>query len=355
MPELAPVTSATLPASGAPSAPPLLRLALAGACGSAAAGAAVAAGRHGLEGDRDVGLAVGLARHVGRPQNQKSSVAGSPTGHLQVRSVSCIRVRRRAFLAISARFASASALISEAEGLRRRGLARAGLGRTAGIGSLAAGRGAARPRAARGRLAPGSGASSAAGSSGGGSSSGCSPPSAVGEAEAVHLADHRVAGDAAELLGDLAGALAVGPHGLEGLDTFVGPGHFGQCSVGRWLMDPRRPRAAPGGRGHSTPGGGLQARGEIGCEGSFCGAGRRIGRPGRLHSGTRAPISGGKAIGRGSMTLAGRIAWDDTVLPFQLDRADIRGRVGRLDSVLETILGQHDYPRRWRRSSPRPR
>ena len=44
------------------------------------------------------------------------------------------------------------------------------------------------------------------------------------------------------------------------------------------------------------------------------------------------------------MTLAGRIAWDDTILPFQLDRADIRGRVGRLDAVLETILGQHDYP-----------
>jgi molecular chaperone Hsp33 len=44
------------------------------------------------------------------------------------------------------------------------------------------------------------------------------------------------------------------------------------------------------------------------------------------------------------MTLAGRIAWDDTILPFQLDRADIRGRVARLDSVLETILAQHDYP-----------
>lgn len=44
------------------------------------------------------------------------------------------------------------------------------------------------------------------------------------------------------------------------------------------------------------------------------------------------------------MTLASRIAWDDTILPFQLDRADIRGRVGRLDAVLETILGQHDYP-----------
>jgi molecular chaperone Hsp33 len=44
------------------------------------------------------------------------------------------------------------------------------------------------------------------------------------------------------------------------------------------------------------------------------------------------------------MTLAARIAWDDTILPFQLDRAGTRGRVARLDSVLETILGQHDYP-----------
>ena len=44
------------------------------------------------------------------------------------------------------------------------------------------------------------------------------------------------------------------------------------------------------------------------------------------------------------MTLAARIAWDDTILPFQLDRADVRGRVARLDSVLDTILGQHAYP-----------
>jgi molecular chaperone Hsp33 len=44
------------------------------------------------------------------------------------------------------------------------------------------------------------------------------------------------------------------------------------------------------------------------------------------------------------MGIAGRIAWDDTILPFQLDRADIRGRVARLDTVLETILSQHDYP-----------
>lgn len=36
--------------------------------------------------------------------------------------------------------------------------------------------------------------------------------------------------------------------------------------------------------------------------------------------------------------------WDDLVLPFQLDRSDIRGRVARLDGVLDQILGQHNYP-----------
>ena len=44
------------------------------------------------------------------------------------------------------------------------------------------------------------------------------------------------------------------------------------------------------------------------------------------------------------MTLSSRIAWDDTVLPFQLDRSDMRGRVARLDGVLEQVLAQHDYP-----------
>lgn len=44
------------------------------------------------------------------------------------------------------------------------------------------------------------------------------------------------------------------------------------------------------------------------------------------------------------MTLGQKIAWDDTVLPFQLDRSDIRGRVARLDGVLGDILDQHDYP-----------
>lgn len=44
------------------------------------------------------------------------------------------------------------------------------------------------------------------------------------------------------------------------------------------------------------------------------------------------------------MTLSAQIAWDDTVLPFQLDRTDIRGRVARIDGVLDRVLGQHDYP-----------
>ncbi|MDJ0858522.1 MAG: Hsp33 family molecular chaperone HslO [Dinoroseobacter sp.] len=44
------------------------------------------------------------------------------------------------------------------------------------------------------------------------------------------------------------------------------------------------------------------------------------------------------------MSIATKLAWDDTVLPFQLDRSDIRGRVARLDGALDEILGQHNYP-----------
>lgn len=44
------------------------------------------------------------------------------------------------------------------------------------------------------------------------------------------------------------------------------------------------------------------------------------------------------------MTQTSQITWDDTVLPFQLDRANIRGRVARLDGVLENVLSQHNYP-----------
>ena len=44
------------------------------------------------------------------------------------------------------------------------------------------------------------------------------------------------------------------------------------------------------------------------------------------------------------MTIGSKLAWDDTVLPFQLDASDMRGRVARLDNVLDGILKQHDYP-----------
>ncbi|NOC84659.1 MULTISPECIES: Hsp33 family molecular chaperone HslO [unclassified Ruegeria] len=44
------------------------------------------------------------------------------------------------------------------------------------------------------------------------------------------------------------------------------------------------------------------------------------------------------------MSLGTKIAWDDTVLPFQLDASDMRGRVARLDGVLDGILKQHHYP-----------
>jgi len=44
------------------------------------------------------------------------------------------------------------------------------------------------------------------------------------------------------------------------------------------------------------------------------------------------------------MSIGEKIAWDDSVLPLQLDASDIRGRVARLDGVLDGILKQHDYP-----------
>lgn len=44
------------------------------------------------------------------------------------------------------------------------------------------------------------------------------------------------------------------------------------------------------------------------------------------------------------MSSVHKTVWDDTVLPFQLDASDVRGRVARLDGVLEGILRQHDYP-----------
>ncbi|MBI1171126.1 Hsp33 family molecular chaperone HslO [bacterium] len=44
------------------------------------------------------------------------------------------------------------------------------------------------------------------------------------------------------------------------------------------------------------------------------------------------------------MSTGNQITWDDTVLPFQLDVSDVRGRVVRLDGALDRILNQHRYP-----------
>lgn len=44
------------------------------------------------------------------------------------------------------------------------------------------------------------------------------------------------------------------------------------------------------------------------------------------------------------MSIEQKIAWDDSVLPFQLDASDIRGRVARLDGALDGILKQYNYP-----------
>jgi molecular chaperone Hsp33 len=41
---------------------------------------------------------------------------------------------------------------------------------------------------------------------------------------------------------------------------------------------------------------------------------------------------------------AGILAGDDTILPFRLDRSNLRGRVARIDRTLDRILEQHRYP-----------
>ena len=38
------------------------------------------------------------------------------------------------------------------------------------------------------------------------------------------------------------------------------------------------------------------------------------------------------------------LVWDDSVLPFQLDKSDMRGRIARLDGVLSGVLKLHAYP-----------
>ncbi len=38
------------------------------------------------------------------------------------------------------------------------------------------------------------------------------------------------------------------------------------------------------------------------------------------------------------------LSGDDTILPFRLDRSNMRGRVARIDRTLERILERHRYP-----------
>lgn len=44
------------------------------------------------------------------------------------------------------------------------------------------------------------------------------------------------------------------------------------------------------------------------------------------------------------MTDVINVEWDELILPFELRKSDIRGRVVRLDKTVNHILSQHDYP-----------
>jgi hypothetical protein len=54
---------------------------------------------------------------------------------------------------------------------------------------------------------------------------GLAVPDTVRQAQAMDLADHGIARHTAQFLGDLAGALAFGPHLFQRLDALIRPGH----------------------------------------------------------------------------------------------------------------------------------
>ncbi len=43
-------------------------------------------------------------------------------------------------------------------------------------------------------------------------------------------------------------------------------------------------------------------------------------------------------------SFSGPLTGDDAILPFRLDRSNMRGRVARIDRTLDRILEQHRYP-----------
>ena len=96
------------------------------------------------------------------------------------------------------------------------------------------------------------------------------------EAQAVRLADHGVAADPAELVGDLAGGGAIVPHLLQALDALFSPGHLLNLSLqtlpGRSPADRRHPSERPVEQRPSQQLGALRT-GQSGAEG------RQLGRP----------------------------------------------------------------------------
>lgn len=44
------------------------------------------------------------------------------------------------------------------------------------------------------------------------------------------------------------------------------------------------------------------------------------------------------------MAMTKDLSWDDSVLPFQLERSGMRGRTARVGPLLQHILSRHDYP-----------
>ena len=133
---------------------------------------------------------------VSPPQKKKSVLPGSPTGQRQVFSFSCSKVLRCS----SGNFDQLR-LRLDLVVIGERACCRAS--RRAEPASCAGGARLARPRGRRGRAL-----------------------GAAGKAQAMDLADHRVAGDAAELGRDLAGGQAVRPQLLQELDPLVRPAHW---------------------------------------------------------------------------------------------------------------------------------
>ena len=172
----------------------LLLLLLSG-CG----GAPIPAGRRRVSGRGNTG------RPNSFPQKLKSSVSGSPFGHLQVRSVSWTSCSRREIgtttFAIGANDGERPARSRSGSAARWR-RSRTAWNDVRRRDALASGAATPSSAARRGRR-----------------------PAAAGQLQPMNLADHGIAADAAQLRGDLAGAQPLGPKFAQKLDPFIVPVH----------------------------------------------------------------------------------------------------------------------------------